>query len=72
MASREWSGQRYSAETFHVYMKTKYLGADDVKLPNGRVLTIPRSTADLDVEEFAEFYDKVAADCAERGVFLED
>lgn len=71
MADKEWHGQRYSAETFHKYYALKFLGADDVKLPNGKTLTIPKSTADLDVAEFAEYFDKVQADCAERGVYLD-
>lgn len=72
MAEREWAGQRYSAESFHTYYKTKFLGADDMKMPNGKTLQIPRSTADLDVSEFSEYFDKVQADCAERGVFLDE
>ena len=50
----------------------KYLGCDDVKLPNGTTMTIPKSTADLDVAEFGEYFDKVQADCAERGIYLAD
>jgi len=72
MAAREWAGQRYSAESFHIYYKTRFLGADDVTLPNGKTLTIPRSTADLSVDEFSDFFDRVAADAAERGVYLEE
>lgn len=72
MAEREWRGQRYSAEHMHLYYKSRFLGCDDVSLPNGRVLTIPRSSADLGVDEFAEYFDKVQADCAERGVYLAD
>lgn len=62
----------YSAETYHKYYASRFLGCDDMTLPNGKVLTIPRSTADLDVAEFSEYLDKVQADAAERGVFLAD
>lgn len=72
MAEREWEGQRYSAESFHVYYKTKFLGADDVSLPNGEVLSLPHSTADLDVGAFADYFDKVQADAALRGVYLDE
>jgi hypothetical protein len=72
MAQREWGGQRYSADTMHAYYKTRFLGAEDMTLPNGKTLTIPHSTADLDVAEFSEYFDRVQADCAERGVYLEE
>jgi hypothetical protein len=41
-------------------------------LPNGRTLVIPKSTADLDVAAFSEYYGKVEADLAERDVFLHE
>lgn len=41
-------------------------------MPNGKTLTIPRSTANLDVAEFSAYFDAVQADCAERGVYLAD
>ena len=65
-------GVAYSAEQFHCYYKSRFLGADDVKLPNGKTLTIPRSTAALDVAEFNDYMAKVEADAAERGVYLAD
>lgn len=65
-------GQAYSAEAFHTYYKSRFLGCDDVRLPNGKTLTIPRSSADLDVAEFADYTGKVEADAAERGVYLAD
>ena len=63
---------KYSAEQFHTYYKSRFLGCDDVPMPNGKTLTIPRSTANLDVPEFSEYMDKVEADAAQRGVFLAD
>jgi hypothetical protein len=65
-------GQKYGPNAFHLYYRTRFLGADDIELPNGRPLTIPRSTADLDADQFSEYLDKVQADAAERGIFLED
>ncbi len=64
-------GQQFSAESYHLYYKSKYLGCIDTPLPNGQTLSIPRSTADLDVAEFSEFYGKVEAEAAERGVYLD-
>lgn len=65
-------GQSFSVDQYHAYYKTRFLGADDVALPNGEVLTIPRSSAELDASEFSDYLDRVEADAAERGVFMAD
>lgn len=65
-------GVEYTAEQFHKYYASRFLGCDDVKLPNGKTLTIPRSTASLDVAEFSDYFDAVQADAAERGVHLSE
>lgn len=64
-------GQTYSAEQFHIYYKSRFLGADDFTLPNGKTIPIVKSSADLDVTEFAEYMQQVETDLAERNVFLE-
>ena len=65
-------GKSYSADSWHTYCKSRWLGCDDVALPNGKTIALPRSTAGLDVAEFAEFMDAVEAWAAERGVYLAD
>jgi hypothetical protein len=65
-------GQTFSADTWHVWAKTKFLGADDVILPSGKTLTLPRSTAQLDVAEFADYMTKLEAWANEQGVFLDE
>jgi hypothetical protein len=62
----------FSAGSWHLYLKTRFLGCDDVPLPNGEVLLIPRSTAELDTNEFAEYMTKVEAWAAEHDVWLAD
>lgn len=66
------AGVSYSADQWHLWAKSKFLGCDDVRLPSGKVLTIPRSTSDLDVGEFNDFMTQVEAFANERGAFLED
>ena len=61
-----------TAEQFHIYYKSRFLGCVDFPLPNGKVLAIPKSTADLDVSEFAEYMEQVEADLAERDVYLDE
>lgn len=65
-------GQSFSADTLHLWAKSKFLGCDDHALPNGKTLTLPRSTANLDVAEFSDYFDRVQAWANEQGVFLED
>lgn len=72
MAAVPVHGERYSADQFHAYYRSRFLGCDDLKLPNGKVLTIPRSTRDLDVSEFSDYMTQVEADANARGVFLDE
>lgn len=65
-------GNQFSAETFHVWAKSKFLGCVDYRLPSGKTMTIPRSTADLDAAEFSEFMTRVEEFANNAGVFLED
>jgi hypothetical protein len=62
----------YSADTWHLYFKSRYLGSHDVELPNGKVLTIPNSTKPSDVDAFSDYMTKVEAWAAERGVYLDE
>lgn len=65
-------GQSFSAETWHTYLKGRFLGAIDVPMPNGKTITIPNSTANLDVGEFNIYQTQVEAFANENGAFLED
>lgn len=65
-------GVSYSADTWHAWAKSRFLGCEEIKLPNGRTLSIPNSTADLSVSEFGDYMTKVEAFANERGAFLED
>ena len=66
------AGAEYSPETWHSYFKLRLLGGDDVKLPNGKTLVLPKSSAELDTHEFHEYAEKVEAWAAERDVFLDE
>lgn len=65
-------GRIYSADTWHQWAKSKWLGCNDVTLPNGKILTIPRSSAALDISEFNEYMGRVEAWATERDVFLDE
>lgn len=64
-------GQTFSKDAWHEYFKQRYIGADEVKLPNGKVMTVSHSTADLDTDDFAKYLDKVSQWAAQHGVYLE-
>ena len=65
-------GRKFSAEAWHEYYKRIFLGLVDVPLPNGRVVTRANSTRRLDVAQFSEYMEKVEADAADAGVYLDE
>lgn len=65
-------GATFTAEQFHLYYKSRFLGAHDVNLPNGKTILVVESSADLDTGAFSDYMTQVEADANERGVFLED
>jgi hypothetical protein len=70
-------GNAYSPETWHTYFKhtyfkTRYLGADEVKLPNGKTINIPKSSAELDTGEFNDYMREVETWGQEHNVFMDD
>ncbi len=65
-------GILYSAEQYHEYFKQRYLGADEMVLPNGKAVNIRHSTADLDTQEFAEYMGKVEQWGIEHDVYLDE
>jgi hypothetical protein len=64
-------GRKYSAEQWHVYCKSRWLGCDEIALPNGKTMLVPKSTANLPSDKFAEYVMSVEAWAAERDVYLE-
>ena len=65
-------GQAYSADQWHEFFKSRFLGCREVALPDGKTLQIPHSSAALDVAEFTDFMTQVEAWASERDVYLED
>lgn len=66
------SGRSYSADQWHLYCKTRFLGCDDIVLPNRKVFAQPRSTSTLDVADFSAYMTQVEAFANENGAWLED
>lgn len=66
------NGQAFGAEQWHTYFKSRFLGCDEIAMPNGKALQIPKSSADLDTSEFADYQTQVEQWASERDVFLAD
>ena len=62
----------YSTETWHTYFKLKFLGGNDVTMPNKKVIVVAKSSAELDKTEFHEFAFQVEAWANEHGVYLDE
>jgi hypothetical protein len=65
-------GNPFSVAAWHEWIKSKWLGCTDIRLPNGVVLAVPNSSADLDPAEFSDFMTAFEAWAAEHDVYLED
>ena len=65
-------GHVYSADTWHCYMKQRYLGCVDTAMPNGKTQSIPRTTTELDTSEFADYMCKVEVWAGEHDVYLDE
>lgn len=65
-------GQQHSAMWWKVMSKSEWLGFTEFRKPDGNVIQVLRSTADLDVSELNDFMTKVEAYCSKRGVHLDD
>jgi hypothetical protein len=71
MIASQVAGGKFGVESWHTYFKSRFLGCEEVKLPNGKYFLIPNSTASLDVGEFNDYYTKVEAWAAEHAVYLD-
>jgi len=60
----------FSADSWHLYFKQRFLGQDEVRLPNGKIMQIPKSTADCSVDDMSTYYTRVEVWAAERGITL--
>lgn len=65
-------GVTYSAETWHRYCASRFLGNDEFVLPNKKLMLIPKSTSALDVDQFGDYMDACEAFANERNVWLDD
>ena len=72
IALKPVQGINYTAETWHLYCKQRFLGMTEIKMPNGKAILVPQSTADLSTSEFNDYMTAVEAWAAEHGIYLPD
>lgn len=65
-------GKAYTAEGWHEYLKQRFLGAEDIPLPNGKVVQRARSTSSLDKLEMSAYISQVEAWATEHWVILNE
>lgn len=65
-------GVTHSAEVWHQYFKARYLGMQEFKLPNKKVVQFPMSTTELDTQEFNEYMAKVEGWGIEHEVYMDE
>lgn len=70
IAAQPVRGQRFVADAWHEYFKGKFIGKEEIKLPNGEIFNRPISTTTLDVLQFGEYMTQVEAWAAEHGILL--
>ncbi len=63
---------RYTADTWHEYFKGRFLGVEELPLPNGQIYKRVRSSAECETSEFAKYMESVESWAAKRGVYLDD
>lgn len=63
-------GQKFTAEVWHQYFKGRFIGFEEIRLPNGRTLEEPISTTILDKGAFADYMTQIEAWAAEHGLLL--
>jgi len=63
-------GEKYAADTWHNYFRVRFIGQEEIKLPNGKTLDQPISTTTLDKGSFSEYMTQIEAFAAERGVLF--
>lgn len=60
IADNAWiNGKQYSAEVWKESLKRRFIGVEEIALPDGAIIERGISTTALSVPDFAEFIDKI-------------
>lgn len=72
LAEKPVQGNKFSSEAWHIYFKFKFIGAEDITLPNGKILTQPISSAGLNKPDFNDYMMNVELFANEHDVYLDE
>ena len=70
IAATPVQGRRFEPESWHEYFKGRFIGKEEVKLPNGETFNRPISTTTLDVVQFGEYMTQIEAWAAGHGILF--
>lgn len=59
-----WEGRQYPKQFWKEYFRRRYLLKDEYETPDGEIIQVYWSTADLNVGQMTEFLNKVQAESA--------
>jgi len=65
-------GKAYEPSVWHEYLRALFLPERVVELPDGSVKMLEPSTAELKLDEFSQYVEKVTKWCAEHNVVIKD
>ena len=71
LANKKVQGVLYSTDEWHEYLKTRFIGREELKLPNGKTMVRTLDSSNLSVQEFNDYMTAVEAWAGEHGVWLE-
>jgi len=71
LADKEVSGTKYNIAAWHTYFKMKFLGAEEITLPNGKEMIHANSTK-LNVTEFNEYMTQVEIWANDHNIYLDE
>lgn len=67
IANQAWvNGRQYDVETWKEYARQKYIGVEEIDMPDGSRIKRGISTTTLNVAEFANFMNQIELDAAEN------
>lgn len=72
-ANAWWNGKQYPKEFWKEYFRRRYLLKDEYQTPDGEIVNVYWSTADLSASRFTEFIEQVKSEAAaEWGIEFHD
>lgn len=61
-----WGGKQYPMEFWKEYYRRRFLLKDEYETPEGEIVHVYWSTADLSVKQFSELIEKIHAEAADE------